>query len=310
MNYWLGEFAASSKVPAAGTLCSTTGNETQRSALILANPAQGNLIGAVNSSQYVSDTAISTYEGMVLSVNHRLSSTFSLLANYTWSKCLDELDNQGDQSGVSGMDPNIPRFDYGPCGFDYRNIANVVMVVKSGFHFNNNVESLVLNNWEFSAKSSMLTGSNFSVTTGADDDLIGNPSSDLATRIPGIPLYAKVQFRQGSGPANRQYLNPAAFQTSGTYYSAWETATATGPVYGNTGRNAFHNPPQINFDSQISRIWQLHEGLNMTTRIEAYNVLNHPNFSGTNGTVTSGSFGQISPPGSNRQFQGVIKLIF
>ncbi len=32
-NYWLGEFAASAAVPAAGAPCSTTGNETQRSTL-------------------------------------------------------------------------------------------------------------------------------------------------------------------------------------------------------------------------------------------------------------------------------------
>jgi hypothetical protein len=251
---------------------------------------------------------------MVFSVNHRLSSTFSLLANYTWSKCLDELDNQGDESGVSGMDPLIPRLDYGPCGFDYRNVAAFAPILKSAFHFNNSAENFILNGWEVAGVSKITTGSNFSVTTGADDDEIGNPSSDRATIIPGIPLYSKVQFRQGAGAPNRQYLNPAAFQTSGTYYSAWEATTgnpgAGAPVYGNTGRNAFHNPPVINFDAQISRFWHLYENLSMDTRIEAFNVLNHPNFGGTNGTVTSGSFGQISPPGSERQFQGAIKFVF
>jgi hypothetical protein len=277
--------------------------------LILANPAQGNLIGAVNSSQYVSDTAFSTYEGMVLSVNHRLSSTFSLLANYTWSKCLDELDNQGDESGVSGMNPNNPRVDYGPCGFDYRNVANFVLVAKSGFHFSNHLESLILNNWEFSGLSSIRSGSNFSVTTGADDDLIGNPGGDRASRIPGVPLYAKVNFRQGSGAANRQYLNPAAFVTAASAYVTPSTSPTS--VYGNTGRNEFVNPPLVNFDGQVSRIWQLHERLNMITRIEAFNVLNHPSFNGTNGTVTSGSFGQISGTSNGaRVFQGVLKVTF
>jgi hypothetical protein len=126
-----------------------------------------------------------------------------------------------------------------------------------------------------------------------------------------VPVYVKAQFRQGSGEANREYLNPAAFQTNGAYYSAWETATATAPVYGNTGRNAFHAPPLINFDSQISRIWQVHERLNLNTRIEAYNVLNHPSFGSPNGTATSGSFGQISSTSNGaRVFQGVLKITF
>lgn len=308
VNYYLGEFAASSAVPAAGAACSTTGNETQRSKLILTNPAQGNLIGAVNNSQYVNDTAISTYHGMVVSVNHRLSSTFSLLANYTWSKCLDEQDSQGDLSGVSAMNPNNPRMDYGPCGFDYRNIANFVVVAKSGFHFGNRAESLILNNWEISGLSAIRTGSNFNVTTGADDDLIGG-NNNRGTRIAGVPIYAKVKFGQNSGAANRQYLNPAAFVTTAASY----LTPATSPVslYGNIGRNAFQNPPLFNFDSQLSRIWQLHERLNMLTRIEAFNVLNHPSFNGTNGTVTSGTFGQISgTSNSARVFQGVLKVTF
>jgi len=310
-NYWLGEFAASAKVPAAGAACSTTGNETQRSELIMINPSQGNLIGAVNSSQYISDVAISTYEGMVFSVNHRLSSALSVLANYTWSKCLDEYDNNGEESAVYGEINSDPRQDYGPCGFDYRNVANFSIVAKSLFHFSNRAENLILNNWEFAGLSSIRTGSVFSVTTGTDDDLIGNPGGDRASVIPGVRVYAESNIRQASGEANREYLNPAAFQTNGSYYSAWETPTATAPSYGNTGRNQFHGPPLINFDSQISRIWRLHERLNLDTRIEAFNVLNHPSFSTPNGTVTSGSFGQISSTANSaRVFQGAVKLIF
>jgi hypothetical protein len=310
-NYWLGEFAASAAVPAAGALCSTTGNETQRSMLIMINPAQGNLIGGVNTSQYINDIAISTYEGMVLSVNHRLSSAFSALANYTWSKCLDEADNNGEVSSVYGEINLSPRADYGSCGFDYRNLANFVIVAKSGFHFNNRTENLILNNWEISGLSSIHTGSVFNVTTGSDDDLIGNPGGDRATLIPGQRIYTEVPFRQGSGEANREYLNPAAFQTSGSYYSAWETPTATGPVYGTMSRNELHGPPLINFDCQISRIWVLHDRLNLDTRIEGFNALNHPSFSTPNSTVTSGSFGQVSGTANGaRVFQGAVKITF
>jgi hypothetical protein len=320
-NYWLGEFSASAAVPSAGAACSTTGNETQRSKLILINPAQGNLIGAVNTSQFVNDIAISTYEGGVLSVNHRLSSAFSVLANYTRSKCLDEYDNNGDVSGVLGEINLNPHTDYGPCGFDFRNVANFSIVAKSGFHFSNRTETLIINGWEISGLSNIRNGTNFSVTTGADDDLIGNPGGDRASTIPGVPVYKEAKIQQGSGEPNREYLNPAAFQTSGTYYSSWETATATGPVYGNTGRNQFHNPPVVNFDSQISRIWQLREHLTLDTRIEAFNALNHPSFNGvnSNNNVTSGSFGQVSgtvsgitnnAANSARVFQGALKLTF
>ncbi len=53
-----------------------------------------NAINKAKQAQYFGDIpqmdpgATSNYEGLLLSANHRLSSNFSLLANYTWSHCL------------------------------------------------------------------------------------------------------------------------------------------------------------------------------------------------------------------------------
>jgi hypothetical protein len=79
------------------------------------------------------------------------------------------------------------------------------------------------------------------------------------------------------------------------------------------------------FDAQISRIFPIHESLNFTLRLEAFNVLNHPNFNLPTGTttgtpggttgqmavLTSGTFGQVSTTANQpRIFQGSIKFNF
>ncbi len=321
-NYWLGEFTTSAAVPAAGAACSTTGNETQRSKLILINPAQGNKIGAVNSSLTANSIAVSNYQGLIVSANHRLSQTFSVSGNYTYSKCLDELDEGGDLAGASGENNDNPSMDYGPCGFDFRHVAAINLVLKSAFHFSNRLESAIINGWEFASTSHLSTGAPFSVTVGADSDLVGNPGGDRASRIPGVPLYARVPFRQAGGAVGGQYLNPAAFY--GTSASSSNPATNTAgfystvstdaaPRYGNTGRNAFTGPALINFDSQISRFWKLHEGLTLSTRAEGFNILNHPNFGTPQASISNGAFGQISGSAggySARVFQGAVKVMF
>ena len=77
---------------------------------------------------------MANYNGLITTIQHRLSSSFSLLANHTWSKCLNVADAQGDYAGTNVENPSNPGFDYGPCGSDFRNVENIVLVAKSNFH--------------------------------------------------------------------------------------------------------------------------------------------------------------------------------
>jgi len=311
---------AAVKPGAAGTNCSTTANQNSRLALTIANPSQGNQIqGGGAGSNIVNDTGIANYNGMVATLQHRLSSTFSLLSNWTWSKCLDIADGQGDIAATLTQNPNNPRGDYGPCGFDYRHIENVVVVAKSNFTRFNRVEKLALNNWEIAPLIHITSGTAINVTSGQDNSLtdIGNDRPNL---VAGVNPYAEVKFKSATGEANREYLNPAAFAqittpcdtgTNGAYVA--NGCTALGG-YGNIGKNAFRTPSYLQFDSQISRLFPIHERLNLDLRLEAFNVLNHPDFGlSTPVVLTSSTFGQVSSTASGnaaRVFQGSMKLTF
>jgi len=148
-----------------------------------------------------------------------------------------------------------------------------------------------------------------------------------------VPVYLHIANRSATGSANRAYLNPAAFAqvTLGC-----PTGVAPSPpptplncpgygTYGNIGRNSFRGLPIYQFDAQISRIFPIYKQLNMTFRLEGFNVLNHPDFnlptSGTTGTIggqtggsavlSSSTFGQISATANSaRVFQGSVKLNF
>ena len=72
------------------------------------------------------------------------------MANWTWSKCLNIEDAQGDLANTLIENPNNQAMDYGPCGSDYRHIENVVLVTKSAFNNHlNRAEKLLVNDWEF-----------------------------------------------------------------------------------------------------------------------------------------------------------------
>ena len=311
---------AAVKPGAAGTNCSTTGNESSRFALTIANPTQGNQIeGSGAGSVVIGDEGIGNYNGMVATLQHRLSSTFSLLANWTWSKCLDIADGQGDIATTLTENPNNPMLDYGPCGFDYRHIENVVLVAKSNFSRFNRFEKLALNNWEIAPLMHITTGTAVNVTSGQDNSLT-NINNDRPNLVAGVSPYAEGKLLSTTGEASREYLNPAAFEqittpscdtgTGGAYVA---NGCAILGTYGNIGRNAFRSPPFFQLDSQISRLFPIRERLNLDLRLEAFNVLNHPDFGSPTAALTSSTFGQISATaGGNaaRIFQGSVKLTF
>jgi hypothetical protein len=306
---------------AAGTPCSTIANQAQRFLLTQQNPAQGNQYGGGNSSVLVNDNAMSNYNGLVTTVQHRLSSTFSLLANYTWSKCLNTYDAQGDYAGSGYEDYRNPRLDYGPCGSDYRNVENIVLVLKSNFGIANRFTALLVNNWEFAPLVHIVSGAPFNVTAGVDNSFT-DQGNDRPNLVPGVPIYLHQALRSGTGQANRGYLNPAAFaQVTAPCTASLPPGTVLTPLncptygtLGNVARNAFRGPTAVQFDAQVSRVFPIHESLKATFRLEAFNVLNHPIFGNpTSNLSTTATFGQISGLAANTQarvFQGSVKLIF
>jgi hypothetical protein len=288
---------------AAGQACSTTSNYQSRYLLTTQNPLQGNgFVGGGSGSTLVGDFGTANYNGLVSSVNHRLSSTMSIVANWTWSKCLNFNDASGDYAATSVSNPLNLRQDYGPCGSDYRNIENLTVVAKSEFPFTNMFAKAILNNWEFAPLVHIQSGGPFSVTQGKDEAYTNN-GSDRANQIPGVPVYLHTAFGKAVGEATRGYLNPNAF--------ALNTAVGT---FGNTGRNAFRGIPSYQFDAQISRLFPIHESVAMDLRLEAFNLLNHPNFNNPSASnpagISNSTFGQISGSSAARVFQAVAKVSF
>lgn len=306
--------------PKVGSNCSTTGNEQARFALTEANPAQGNLFQGGSASAIINDNAFSRYNGMVATLQHRLSSTFSLLTNYTWSKCLNVYDAQGDQGGNGPMDPYNPSLDYGRCGSDYRNIFNTTVVAKSDFKSLSGLTGYLANGWELAPLFHITSGSPINVTDGTDISLT-DIGSDRPNAVPGVNPIHFVKIQGGTAAnnqANHGYLNPAAFCFNQTSCSN----TVAPGTYGDLHRNAISGPMFFQFDSQLSRIWPIHERWSLDTRLEAFNVLNHPSFAnpgssnpagGSFGTITSQAGGAAltnTPTLAARVFQGSVKVIF
>ena len=100
--------------------------------------------------------------------------------------------------------------------------------------------------------------------------------------------------------------------------SQWISRKAFGNLgFGSAGRNILTSPGFQDVDFSIAKNTSIKEGISLQFRAEAFNLLNHPNFTQPQNSLTASTFGQITATrstrgdlGSSRQLQLGMKLIF
>ncbi len=270
----------------AGKPCSSTSNTQARRVLSLANP----IAGQYYSQMVVADDGISSnYNGVLTSLEHRFAHNYTLLVNYTWSKCLGIAPVTSLSGGVV-QDPNNVRGDYGPCTYDAPHLFNGSIVYASKFGHGGFV-SQILSHWQIAPLVRYQSGLPVNPVSGKDNSLtgVGNDrpnvvSNTLYTDAPHGLLY--------------QFINPKLY-----------VANPTG-AFGNAGHNSLRGPGYFNVDVAVSREFKVYERLTLYTRAEAFNVLNHPNFMLPNANISASTFGQITTANDPRILQAAVKLIF
>ncbi len=283
-----------------GSPCSTTSNTSSRYRMTLQNPTWGPYYaGGGSETVLVLTGANASYQGLILTAQHQ-GSNFQFMTNYTLSRCIDVEDSQGDTEGATQQNPDDLNADKGPCGFDFRNVFNMSLVASSHFHFASRLWSAVVNNWEISPLIHATDGHPINILVGFDNSLtdMGNDRPNLVKRS---VVYTHKKL-VGGPASNAQYLSPV---------SAGAFAVGAPGTFGDLKRNAFRGPAFFQFDSALVRSFPIHERLQLMLRLEAFNVLNHPQFDVPDTTMTDSTFGDVTDVvGNPRIFQGAIKLSF
>lgn len=269
------------------------GNQNQRRVLYLANAAQGQYFGTVHQ---LDDGSTADYNAMLISVQHRVASHFSVLANYTLSHCISgpftsELD------GLGYGNPANRNFDRGNCvGIDHRHLANFTALQEAP-KFSDKWVRAVASDWRFSEIIRIQSGIFFSVASGIDSALNGNAGAQRANFNGGNP------YANAACPATTQFCVP--------WISSATFSFPTTGTYGNLGSANILGPGTFQFDMSLVRTFPVRESQRVEVRAEAFNLLNHYQPGNPSATLgTSSSFGQITTGGQPRIMQFAFKYIF
>ncbi len=283
----------------------TPANVNTRRALYLQNPQQGVFYGSISQ---LNDGGTGDYNGLILSVQHRIARGYSIQANYTWSHCISDLANP--ELAVAGSNftiPNNRHYDRSNCILaDRRQLFNLSAVFEMP-KFSNATLRTVASGWQFSPIFKAETGPYLTVTSGLDQALTGQ-GNQRAVQVLGS-VYQSNRTAGG-------YLNPAAF-----------TQPALG-TYSPMGANNILAPGAFYFNAAVTRTFQIRERKSLQFRFEGFNIPNRanlgpPNGLSGNGTATSASgfitptaainnplFGKILSSDDPRILQGALKFVF
>ncbi len=234
--------------------------------------------------------ANSSYNSLQITANRRFHHGFTILANYTWSKSIDD----GSADGYQAANPFNIRASRGLSDFDIpqRFVASSIWQIP-GVKSHGRLLREIADGWEVNGIFTAQSGSPFSVTSGVDNSQSGI-GADRANLV-GNPALGGDRSRNQT---LAQFFNTAAF-----------VANPLG-TFGNSGRNILRGPHSVNLDFGVIKSFSLFERVRLQLRAEAFNFANHANFGNPNANVSSSTFGLISGSASPRVVQVAAKVVF
>jgi len=261
-----------------------------------------------NTTHWFSE-GISSYHGLELDVNRRMSRGLQFRGVYTFSKTLDDGDNMNTSVATNSpafvANPLQPKADYGRASFDIHHAAvfNATYDLPFGrgkpTDGNPWVKKLI-GNWQISGIETLQSGLPFT------PQLSYNPSNDGDTRNPVRPSWNPNFTGQVILGGPNRYFNAAAFiqPLPGTY--------------GNAGRNILQGPGLAETNVSVAKKFSLSERLNVQFRSEFFNVFNRANLNTPNPVVYASATGGASPTAgvitststTSRQIQLGLRLLW
>jgi hypothetical protein len=289
---------------------------------IITNPASGLSAATVQQSQLLKPypqfsgfsgndppSADSIYHSLQVRLEKRFSSGLQLLATYVFSKSIDDSSVACSCTtwlggATSLQDPNKRFLERSVSQFDIPQVLQFSYVYQLPFgrgkHWGGRWNSFVnaaLGGWQ--------TNGLWRFDNGMPLALSVSTSRALPTYGPQRPnLLGPLTRNNGSNWLTQYFANPQNAVTPAPF------TVGNAPREISTARAPGTSTSALSMFKQFA-LPRLHEGSMVEFRAEAFNALNHPQFSPPNLTVGSSAFGKVtSQANSPRQVQLALKLYF
>ncbi|HZT70711.1 MAG TPA: TonB-dependent receptor [Terriglobia bacterium] len=235
----------------------------------------------------------SNYNSLQLNMEKRFSRGLSLLANYSWSKMIDNFGPFGGEN----TNPFNPNFDRSVSNDDVTHVFHISGIwdlPKSQLH---GIAGGFVNGWRTTGIVTWHSGFPFQIYSGTDNSFSGI-GIDRADFIGTSLSQARLDPNRSHGALIQEYFNTALF-----------VPNAVG-TFGNTGRNILRGPGYFNTDFGLIKDTRMTERTTLQFRAEFFNLFNNVNFGQPDNSVADSTIGQITSARDPRILQFALKVLF
>jgi len=247
-------------------------------------PQWGSIVERQNSSASVFHSLQTRFE-------RRFSNGLTFITSHTWSHSIDDSSGSTGNAGGSIQDSRNLLAERGDSVYDVRHRFVFSYSYELPFARNlTGVAQTLLGGWQVSGITTFAAGQSFTPEVPGDRSNTGG--SFVRPNLVGDPTLSR------SERSPQRWFNTAAF------------AVPDSGTFGNVGRGTLKAPGINNWDFTLMKKFALAEKQSLQFRAEFFNLVNHPNFSIPDRTVTSPGFGTITRAKDGRQIQFGLKYNF
>ena len=247
----------------------------------------------------------SSYHGLQVSARRQYSSNLAFIANYSWSKSIDDGDGLFSFSQPTGLNggqfpSQFRQFDRSLSEFDRtHNFTTAIQYHTTGPRW--------LRDFDIDPILTARTGLPITI----NQNNLNPAASQLRPNvINGNSIYVSNPYPNGTGiqylvPANATNfpLGPVGPLFTGT--GASRTLILPAGI-GSLGRDTVRSPGELDLDLAVDRKFAVTERCKLQIRVEAFNLLNHTNFLPPNTTLSVIADPKTSQPVFNSPQFGLI----
>ncbi len=267
----------------------------------------------LNNPQHVNTNVIdsndfSTYHGLQIQVERRMTKGLTAQLGYTWSKSMDTRSfdpaftvvgtGSAQSASSTPFDINNRRGNYAPSDFDRRHAVQSYWLYEIPFVGNApRAMKMVFADWQVTGALTLTSGRPFTVYSGF------NQFSNVVSATANCTDCGSFGKAEDRADGIKWFFNPS------------EVAAFSNPSagsIGSSGRNRFYGPRFFNLDTTVMKRIPLTERFRVEVRADAVNVTNTPSFGFPTANANAATFGRIfnSLASNARRIQLGAKLYF